>query len=574
MLFVIASIAVIAIPLIGYRDLSLLEDTILEPQSAVVMDDTIPPPGFYAWEFEVAGFSDDTIAAVGLSILVWFSLLLIVSAEDRELKLTFPRYLSRLPVSAWKLAAARMSYGMVSSFVLALGGTALICALFGAGGGRDLPFYTLLLACPVAYAVLQAVVLWVGPAGFATTLAVILGVPSLLGFVFTFFRLDNYLPIEIHDKEYVITVILLSVPFIIAISIFAGAGAIAQHRKGRFLGAEIIPSFLRRNASTTADLSETFASKAEALRWFHYQRQAGLLPKILLVSFTGILLFSLVGFYLDEWRLKDPPPPLNAVQVYFAWSLMGAVIGALALGITLVASIFLLRGWGPLFKKDGVFLFIRPATTMELITARWESSAKAVMLGGLPLFAIFVAALILDVHTLPNGVDERSSFGHLASQHPVYLIIPMVAAAIVYLCVTLWASLWIENAVGMSIIAACVIIPMESYAAWVETEPDNFEAYGFRLAGVAVFAALSLCFIADWRRRLLSVKHLLIVVGVAPIVGVGYLAIAHLQEVVMGIPVDELNLAVILTVLPWIMMVVVAPIITGPAIMQWARHRK
>jgi len=554
MLFVLASIAVLAIPLIGYRELSIVE-TVSEP--------------------EYAEFIDGAIVAVGFAILVWVSVLMLVSAQDDELKLTFPRYLTRLPVSAWKLVAARMSFGMVSSFVLALGGTSLTYALFDPEMDHDLPFYTQLVACPVAYAVLQAVVWWVGPAGFVKTVAVIFGVPSILGFVFAFFRLDTYIPFESFDwEQYEGIGVSAGASIVITLSFLAGAAAITQHRKGRFLGLEIIPSSWRRNASSTTDLSETFASKVEALRWFHYQRQAGLLPKILLVMFIGILLFSLFGFYLDEWRLKNPPPSLNAFQVYFASSVMGAVIGALALAILLVASIFLLRGWGPLFKKDGVFLFVRPATTMELITARWESSAKAVVLGGLPLFAIFVAALFLDVHTLPNGVDERSSFGHLASQHPVYLILLMGAAAIVYLCVTLWASLWIENAVGMCIIAACVIIPMESYAALVENEPDNFEAYEFRLAGIAVFAALAFFFFATWRNRLLSVKHLLILLGLAPIVGIGYLAIANLQWVLMSIPVDERYLTTLLTVLPAIMMVVIAPIITGPAIMQWARHRR
>ena len=55
-----------------------------------------------------------------------------------------------------------------------------------------------------------------------------------------------------------------------------------------------------------------------------------------------------------------------------------------------------------MLKKERAFLFNRPATTLELIKARWHACARAVLIGSLPLLAIIVIASFFQTDIYPG----------------------------------------------------------------------------------------------------------------------------------------------------------------------------
>jgi len=549
-------------------------------------------------------------AGMFVAHLFWLFMLLVPPGDDGSLRSSMPRYLTQLPVSAVKLAAARMSFGILSSCTLCLVGTLFVYISFATATEMTYPFIGLLLGYSTAYIVFQAIIWWVGPAGTVPTVAVmigvVVGVPWMLYEITYYFGLDAYDYVEIPSNQFFIdqfaalgisVVAILSFLFRIDFSgpfhpadkdnfialgvgltmftcLLSGAVALAQHRKRRFLGLAAFFAFWRRDRTLNSNLTETFSSKAEALRWFQYRHHARLYPKILAAMFSTIFLLMVSPYLFIHWLGEERIPPLREAQQIFTYTLMVTAVCTVILGTFLSGIIFLSRGWSPLFKKDGVFLFIRPVTTKELITTRWESTAKAAVIGLLPLIVVTVIVSFLDGTRPSDGVVLESTFEHFANRHPIHLILPMGVAAAVYLCVAAWSFLWLENILGMFIVGACIIIPMESYAAFVENEPDNFEMYGFALAGVALYATLSLFLFSNWRKEVLSVKHLLILIALTPIIGTGFLAVANLEELFLGVPGGEPKLATLWIVLPWMMMTAVAPLLTGPAIMHWARHRR
>ncbi len=97
-------------------------------------------------EYDLSKFY--TIAGLNVANFYWLMVLVAAPGGGGDLKLTIPRFLMRLPVSAWNLAAARMSFGIASSAILALSGTAFYYLIFDERMEQALPYYALLLGYP------------------------------------------------------------------------------------------------------------------------------------------------------------------------------------------------------------------------------------------------------------------------------------------------------------------------------------------------------------------------------------------------------------------------------------------
>jgi len=541
------------------------------------------------------------IGGLRVAHLFWLFILLSASDDDDDLKLTLPFYLMRLPVRAWKLVAARMSFGVMSNLVLAIAGTSLYYALFDETMEQALPFFSLFIAFATAYIVFQPVVWWVGPAGLVPTIialvAVAVGIPwsvttvgdfwgfdvetahffgnlfSKLGAIFTLlisFIVGNHLqfnPRELDDYAAIGIAVTALLSFVVALA------AVAQHRKGRFRGIAVPKVVRRRIRSGESDISQTFASKSEALRWFQSRHQFNLYPKILIAMFTGVLFLILAFIFLNYRRNDSSPPSIQEIWDNFGGNAISSILVSVFLGTILSGIVLLFRGWRSLYGRDGIFLFVRPATTMELATARWESSVRAIVIGLLPLFGVALGVSFLDVQRLPDGAGETTTIGNLMSFHSVHLGLLLGAAAVLYGCAVIWAVLWLENILGMFILGASVFIPITSLSALMVARSDFVELYPYRIAGLVIFTVLSLFFIFDYRNQLVSVKHLLTVFVLAPIVAIGYLAVTNQQAIWNQEPLGKIHLMQLTTIFPFIMMVVLAPVITGPAIVHWARHK-
>jgi hypothetical protein len=471
---------------------------------------------------------------------------MIASGDNDELKLTMPRYLTRLPVSTWNIICARMSYGIASSLILALTFTTLFYALFDSTMERELPFTTFLVIWPVTYVLVQAVVWCVGPAGVVATLALV-GFEILvlrLAFGFDGFNVENYSPQE--------------VAIVILVSAITSIVFLDQYRKGRFTEASWAQSFARSAQGEGTDLSETFASKKKALRWFQYREVANLFPKlVVLISILSCLL------HLAFNRQEIPPGYIVALTIY--WGSVSATV--------LVGIVALFRGWSRLMKKDGAFLLTRPATTMDLIAARWEANAKAVVMTIIPV--MLAAAIVFltpqTLYTDDPAYENVNYFAYMSEQLSGGLVILMVVAAVISLCIAMWALLWIENIMGLCGIGAVVAIVFASLGHLAGFEPDDLEAPGFVTATILITATTMLLAAVAKRKNLLNTKYLILLLALIPVIGVGVLMSTQGNALVGQYPIDKNSF---LIALPLVMSVVVAPIITGPLLMDWVRHKR
>ena len=518
-------------------------------------------------ENESLGTAEGVVTGLHLSQLFWLMFLLVSTGDYGNVVVTMPRYLMRLPVSAWKLVAARMTYGIATTIALALVGTMTYYALFDETMDKELPFLTFIVIWPVAVAINQCLVWWFGPAGTAVTYAAYIAAFLILG------RVLHFDGAEIEQYS------ALGVASAVAASFLAATAAIAQHRKGRFSDPSFFPKFGRSERSIDSLGSETFASKGEALRWYEHRRVWKLFLPVLMLVIVAQLLFQ----YSVETAVasaESPTQPLRSVLARHAAIIQRAIGIGLILGTATAAGLCAFVGWRPIFKKDRSFLFVRPATTLELTAARWDSCARAVALGLLPVIGIAVVVNFLDLKWYPGfpGSGPESVWRHLTSYRPLYFTLPMIGAGLAATFVCVWAGLWGENVLGILALVGTVVgtvtFTFNVFPALREIDPVTQEAYMTRISqGILwiVFAALSLAQIDFLRRKqLLSVKHLAIVLGLAPIVGVGVVFYSNFNWMDRR---GELDLTNLTTLFPFLMLCIIAPILMAPAITHWARHR-
>jgi ABC-type transport system involved in multi-copper enzyme maturation permease subunit len=224
-------------------------------------------------------------------------------------------------------------------------------------------------------------------------------------------------------------------------------------------------------------------------------------------------------------------------------------------------------------KKDGAFLLTRPATTMDLIAARWEANAKAVVMTIIPV--MLAAAIVFltpqTLYTDDPAYENVNYFAYMSEQLSGGLVILMVVAAVISLCIAMWALLWIENIMGLCGIGAVVAIVFASLGHLAGFEPDDLEAPGFVTATILITATTMLLAAVAKRKNLLNTKYLILLLALIPVIGVGVLMSTQGNALVGQYPIDKNSF---LIALPLVMSVVVAPIITGPLLMDWVRHKR
>lgn len=513
----------------------------------------------------------DTFAGVAIgglhaAHLLWLMFLLLASGDVDDLRLSMSRYLMRLPISAWKLVAARLSFGFVTILGLALASTLTYYALFDARMERALPFSTFLVIYPTLYAMLQAVVWSFGPAGIGPTIAAICFgslVPNGLFFDF------HFAPFDVNEYSWP------GVAATITMSFMASGLVIEQHRKGRFSFLETFPWSLPRSRIFSTQPAQTFVSKKAALRWYAYRSQWRIFPPIMFTLFFALVVLHL--FWLPE--LPDDARyeiPLNQIFALYAELLLTAFYYSLIAATALTGGIFLFQGWRPIVTNERVFLFVRPVTIKTLTEARWESGAKAIAYGVVPLILIAVVALFLDLRPGPyNPVegrpDQGNTFTILAQNYPIYTVILMTILAFASLYAAIWAGLWFENILIIGSVFGPVALFVESLPALRNMEPVLRSNYEFRITSILVGVVLTFAAVAGLRKGLVSTKHLLFVLGLAPAVGIGFYLYLNMNPIIEQ---TSINRSILTTIVPLYLLAILAPLITTPLVTHWARHRR
>ena len=117
-----------------------------------------------AWEGRVStadGSPEMVIVTHGFAILA----LLYCHSDERDLKMTMPTYLLRLPVRTIDLVVWRMSYGLLCVGVIGIWSSGVHYLFFGAAVEAEFAFWTPFLIGTTTFAVLQALAWAVGANG-------------------------------------------------------------------------------------------------------------------------------------------------------------------------------------------------------------------------------------------------------------------------------------------------------------------------------------------------------------------------------------------------------------------------
>lgn len=312
-------------------------------------------PAESEWVMELYG--EDLLGWLYFTHLIWLFLIIVASGEANELKFTMPQHLLRLPVSTRKLVLARMSFGVLSTLSLALINTMLLRAFIGSTLPDTILVYGLFLFWPLIYVLHQAFAWSVGSTGILPTFILYFCLLVTFGSIWDFSNLDL---VEI--IAYSPVWISISILFCYFISVLS----VKRDRQQRQQKFNLRSFFRNESVAPTIEILDPdgFASQREALRWFHRREQLSFFPKTVIGA--SLLYYLLFAFGIQDLTSQRISPIF--LCIYF-----GVSTGAFITG-----TVMLLRGWGTLLKKDKAFLFIRPATTFELISTRWDSSARTV----------------------------------------------------------------------------------------------------------------------------------------------------------------------------------------------------
>ena len=508
-----------------------------------------------AWEGRLStadGSVESLVMAVGLGIIA----LLYCHSDERDLKMTMPAYLLRLPVRTIELVGWRMSYGVVCVGVIGIGSSVVRYLFFGAAVEAEFAFWTPVLIGTTTFAMLQALAWSVGAKGLVAFLLVnpvVLLLAVWLGFEAP---PDSFDPSRLTAGRVVFT---LAVSFLVA---YAGV----RIRRGGGFGISAIPAGLSSMfARDTGVDRPPFASPEEAMRWFEWRRQAQVLPVLVL----GGSLFLGSGALMLLDRMNAGEPTGRTLLAGVSGGLVAAeFLNALWITAGLFGAYCFFQNQRLQTGLQKTFLFIRPVSTKTLATARIVVALRSAVVSLVPLVlacavAVMFAARSEDTSGLPAVVERNMGLGGIGIA--VLLLSGMLAAV--------WCLQWFGN-----VAALVTLLGVGSAVLWVVSGFDalRMESYLAPMLGLGtllLFAGCAYLFYMAHRRDLVAGGKLLMALGALPVLAVGFSALMGWETFVNGgrlfwAPMDSGPLGLLaFAVLP------VAPLATVPLFMHWARHR-
>ena len=212
---------------------------------------------------------------------------------------------------------------------------------------------------------------------------------------------------------------------------------------------------------------------------------------------------------------------------------------------------------------------------MELTTARWKASARALVLGVLPFLGIMAFTSFFN-YVEVEGV-AMTTFERLTMAQPAFVVVLSFVAAAVLTCVVGWSFTSPESLTALIIGVGALAIPIASIYELQQFSLESPDRYPALISAGNVLAYIALVVMVIgllWllvrivlylkKHALLSTKPLLILTLLSPI-GI-YL--------VSNIGYEWSTDAWRLPQFPILLTAILLPILATPACTQWFRHRK
>lgn len=493
-------------------------------------------------------------AGITIALSIYVLGLLFAFGDERDLRLEMPRYLLRLPVKTVTLVFWRLSYDVVSMAALAFVSMMSFRIFFDTETGNLMPFWGFITTFTWVVAALRAVSWAVGRAGpvlttlFAATIYV------------SVYQILEGFGVRPFDSDTRMAVFALAV---VSCAFMASIVTIGEHRKGRleFLD-ELGDSFSGPRRHRSSDLPP-FGSQAQALRWYETRRQTRIYPGLVFTLFAGIFV---LGALKDVVAFITPYDfSFEVVLVVLGEVILVTLYGSLAIGTLLCSGIFLFQNQRAQLSGAKTFLFIRPASTKSLALARLVAFLRSVAVTLIPIVLLTVLVFAFDL-----GSSENSTFRGFIDHHWGWDGLVIVGLTLVGVATMLWVGLWLGNILAFLIVFSLPTMVIEYFPMFSEIHEFTRGVYALRVTAVLGLGTAIVLFVAAKRRGLLEKWSMASALVALPFLAAGFLMCLNANNMSDGLAMDYSYLGY---TVPALILLPIAPLLTVPLVMDWARHR-
>lgn len=497
-----------------------------------------------------------TICTFAMNVSFWFLLghLLLGSGDDQDLQFAVPGTQLRLPIATAKLVLVRLIYGTGVVAVLGLFNVTLMEAVFGENL-RAWPTYRAFpFAWPAIYLFCQAAACALGPLSLGTALAGILVAFTTFNGIFYGFEFHIY-ERDLYTPGMMAAVALGSI-------VVAIAGVTLQRRGAYAFVNEIPTGFsLRRLGKRVHALR--FNSPLHALRWFEWRRQAGRLP------FAFVLLLMTIFPYLYSTNTflalpGDDYPPEVIAAVVGDLAMFSAYL-ALVIATFFATGMFFFQNYRMLTGSLRLFHFMRPASTRLLAQARLSAVFRAVR-----IVTTFLVALALVTFYLALQTEERTAFRPFIDQYWGWTGLGIAALSVAGVSAAVWVMLWLGNGLAYWMVASLCLL-LFRYTPFFSHLPEHLrDSYAYWTAAALATAVLAYMLWKVVREHLTNRQTFIAIALIAPLAAFGFRIVINWPTLSDG---TSFQLFAPGSVEAAVALLAIAPFVTLPLSLHWARHR-
>ena len=502
-----------------------------------------------------------TYYGMGFCIGAYVVALLLWAADDRDLQFDMPRYLLRLPVKTGTLVTCAFGWDVISTAALA-GASMVVFTLFFEGQlEARMPVWGFVMVFPTMMAFLRVVTWSVGRSGpavgiFAMVALTVAGYQTLNSFGYWPTRADAYL------TKFSLT--FIGICYVLAYAI------IRWDRKGKLTFLENLKDFIPgkaakagRDGRAELALPPRFSSADAALRWYETRRQTRLFPALVVILFAGIWV---LGALRDWLAMTEPFDYSNTVVLVVLGEILFVTANAsLAIGAILSSGIFLYQNQRALLGRGRTFIFVRPASTRALASARLRAVLGSLVTVLIPVIMVWLVVFFLDMQS-----TERSVFRPFIDEHFGLTGIVIAALCLVAVAAAAWTSLWLANGVAFMLLLAIPTIALEYTPFFSGVEEITRGYYAMRAVSVLALIATIALFVLAWKKNLTDYRFAVAAIVAVPVLGAAALTIANLHNLSQGTYIDYGYLT---NIVPAVVLLPLLPFLTVPLATKWARHR-
>lgn len=503
---------------------------------------------------DVAAASQISIAGIALALSIYLLGLLFAHGDDQDLQLDMPRYLMRLPLNTSTLVFFRLGFDVLSVALLTGASMCIFVAFFDAQMEAEMPFLGFVMTFTSIVAALRTVAWTVGQSGtvFTTFVSVTLYV--------TLNRILDALgwwPVR-QDK-----IMVLFTFAVVTCSFLLSYLAVHTHRRGRLAILEDLGErFAGHRRRGQAELPP-FASQDQALRWYESRRQARIYPGLVFILFAGVFFIG-AGKDIAHF-IKPYEDSLNLILIVIGEILFVTLYGSLIVATLLTGGIFLFQNYRAYGSGAKTFLFIRPASTSTLSSARIAAILKSLVVTFIPVLALTTVVFIID-----HGSTEASTFRTFINDYYGWDGVIIAILSLIGVMAAIWVGLWLGNLIAFLMLFALATMFLEYTPMFRETHELVRGIYGLRVTAVLSLIVVATLFIAAKRKGLLDARYLTAGFLATPLIALGFLMCLNLETLDQG---GSMDYSYLTYSVPAALFLPLTPLLTVPLFMHWARHR-